>query len=410
MIIHKQLSPISRQQPGFLQEALNHYFDIRVNQSWAGGHILKGKTPDAHSLIFSSNDYLSISQHPKLLQAQIQALEDYGNGQMQSAVFPSDTSNLLSQCERAFAQFTCYPACLLAQSGWSANIGVIQALANPNVPVYLDFYAHMSFWEGAKAAGAKPIHFKHNNPGSLQQRLKKFGSGIIAVDSIYSTSGDIAPLEDYLELARQFESLLIVDESHALGLFGDNRAGVVDALGLSGEVDLVTASLAKALSGRGGLIAGQEEVIEYIRYNSYPAIFSSALLPYDLAGFKASISLIQEEDWRQQKLHANADYLRSQSQALGFNILNSQSQIIPLPCGSEHNAIWLREQLEERNIFGAVFCYPATPHNKTLIRLSVNAAHTTSELDFLLDSLVEIRKKKVDLPLFDPNQCSVTRP
>ena len=388
-----------RTYPTFLQKSLVHYFQGRVEKSWNGGHILQGKTPTPASLIFSSNDYLHISRHPQLINAQINAMQHLGNGQMQSAVFLSDHSSLLDNCEMAFSHFLNYPSSLLTQSGWCANMGLIQALAKRNVPVYLDFYTHMSFWAGVKAAHALPIAFQHNSVDSLRKRLERHGPGIIAVDSIYSTLGTISPLAEFVELAQEFNCILIVDESHSLGTHGPQGRGLVAELGLCKKVDLITASLAKAFSGRGGLIAGKQQLIEFLRYSSLPAIFSSALVPHDLAGFTTSIDIISQEEWRREKLHNNANYLRDSLIDSGFNLSGSQSQIIPIMAGCEAHAIWLRKHLEEQDIFGAVFCSPATPKNKTLIRLSITAHHEKSDLDRVIECLVQLAEQNPQLSL-----------
>ncbi|HAT8178840.1 TPA: quorum-sensing autoinducer synthase, partial [Legionella pneumophila] len=264
----------SHAYPEFINNSMEKYYEDRVNKSWKGNHILNGKTPTANSLIFSSNDYLNISQHPQLINAQIATMQKYGNGQMQSAVFLNNNSFLLTQCEKKFSSFLNYSAALLTQSGWSANVGLIQTLAKCNTPVYLDFYAHMSFWSGVKVARAKPIPFLHNSIDSLKKRIEHHGPGIIAVDSIYSTLGTISPLAEYAEIAKQFKCLLIVDESHSLGTHGPQGKGMVAKLGLSSQIGIITASLAKAFSGRGGIITGSRQLIEYIRYSSLPSIFS----------------------------------------------------------------------------------------------------------------------------------------
>ena len=385
--------------PDFLHDAMQTYYDLRVRQSWQGGHILKGKKPTDNALLLSSNDYLSISEHPNILNAQIKAISHFGNGHMQSAVFLSDNP-LFNACEQHFAAFTNYPASLLLQSGWCANIGLIQVLAKKNVPVYLDFYTHMSFWEGAKSAGAQAIPFQHNSFQSLRKRIQRYGPGIIAVDSIYSTTGTISPLADYARLAQELGCLLIVDESHSLGTHGPEGRGLVAELGLTNHVHIITASLAKAVSGRGGLIAASKTLIELIRYTALPVIFSSSLTPYDLAGFMASIETIKNEAWRREKLHDNADYLREELLGCGFHLGGSQSQIIPLLAGSEANAIWLRTELEKEDIHGSVFCAPATPQNKTLIRLSINTHHDRQQLRRVVDCLKKLSKKRPDLPLF----------
>lgn len=379
--------------PDFINNTMKKYFEMRVKKSWQGGHILHGKTPTPTSLIFSSNDYLNISQHQHLINAQTTAMQQLGNGQMQSGVFLSTNTALFEQCEKQFSHFLKLSSCLLTQSGWCANIGLIQALTKPEVPVYLDFYTHMSFWSGVKASGAIALPFKHNSTESLRKKLERHGPGIIAVDSIYSTIGTISPLIEYVKLAKQYDCLLIVDESHSLGTHGPQGRGLVSQLGLSDEVDIITASLAKTFAGRGGLIAGKKELIEFIRYSSLPAIFSSALLPHDLAGFTAAIKVISEEEWRREQLHANANYLRKALLIEGFDLNCSDSQIIPIMTGPEANTIWLRNELEKEDIFGAVFCSPATPKNKTLIRLSISANHKKSDLNRLIVCLSKLAKQ-----------------
>lgn len=374
------------QLPAFAQKALQRYFDTRVRQSWQGEHILHGKPLSAEGLNLCSNDYLSISRHPTLIKAEIAALQHYGNGQMQSSVF-LQADSLLQQTERYFADFLAYPDCLLLQSGWCANISVMQALAEPHTPVYLDFYAHKSFWEGAHTAGAKIIPFRHNCVQSLCKRLQRHGAGIIAVDSVYSTHGDISPLVDYVQLAREFNCLLVVDESHSLGTHGEQGKGLVYTLGLHKHVDVVTASLAKAFAGRGGMIASATALTQLIRYTALPSIFSSTLLPHDLAGFSAVLAIITEEEWRRQKLHDNAAFLRQELRNAGINIGACSSQIIPLMAGTERNVIALRKLLEQYDIYGAVFCAPATPKNRTLIRLSVNTDHSPGQLIQVVECL-----------------------
>ncbi|CEG55800.1 alpha-hydroxyketone-type quorum-sensing autoinducer synthase [Legionella fallonii] len=379
--------------PNFINKALEQYFEERIKKTWHGEHILQGKTPTSESLVFSSNDYLNISKHPLLIESQIAAMQEFGNGQMQSVVFLNNHSVLFEKCERQFSQFLKLPSSVLTQSGWCANMGLIQSLAQPRVPVYLDFYTHMSFWSGVKAAGAQAVPFQHNSLNSLQKKLERHGSGIIAVDSVYSTLGTVSPIQEYVALAQEYNCLLIVDESHSLGTHGPNGSGLVAQLGLSEQVDIITASLAKAFSGRGGLIAGKKELVELVRYSSLPSIFSSAIQPHDLAGFSSSLHIIANEEWRRKQLHDNANYLRNTLLDQGFDLCNSASQIIPIMAGTEENIIWLRDKLEQEDVFGAVFCSPATPKNKTLIRLSISANHTQSDLDRVIDCLARLAKQ-----------------
>ena len=386
--------------PDFINKSLDNYYQTRLAQSWKGEHILGASQPDKHSILFQSNDYLCLSKHPKLIKAQQQAMADYGNGNMQSSVFQNHDPMLLN-CESAFANWLQYPSCLMAQSGWCANTGLLQSIAARGLPVYIDYYAHMSLWEGIHAARAKSIPFKHNDMQSLEKRLQRFGSGIIVVDSIYSTTGTIAPLEDICALAKAYHCITVVDESHALGIYGAQGRGIVAKKNLTAQVDLITASLAKTIAGRGGLIAGAKSIIEMIRYSAYPTIFSTSLLPHDLAGFSCALQLIKNESWRAHQLIEKASFMRQILKDLDMDICRSQTHIIPLLCGSEQHTIWLRQQLEKQGIYGSVFCAPATPKNKSLIRLSINCNHSEAQLQKVAIILNALKTIKPELNVFN---------
>lgn len=385
--------------PLFLREAMHAYYQKRVEQSWQGGHILNGKIPDDNAIRLENNDYLGLSTHPDVIKAMQNALSQYGTGHMQSVVFHTH-NQLLKNCEATYSHWLNKDSSLFSQSGWCANIGLIQALAKPDVPVYIDYYAHMSLWEGAHSANAKPIPFSHNDIVSLQKRIKRFGPGIIAIDSIYSTNGSISPLADYVDIAKQYRCLLIVDESHALGVKGPSGNGLVAEAGLSQDVDIISASLSKAIAGRGGFICASQRIIELIRYNARSTIFSTGLMPHDLTGFLQALTVIQQEQWRQQNLHDLCEHTHQKFKQLNIDIAPSQTHIIPLLCGSEQNTIWLRQRLEEANIFGAVFCYPATPKNKSMIRLSLTTNHQKEEIDYVCDRLSDLKQKAPNLPFY----------
>lgn len=379
-------------QPSGLDKRLQSYYHDRIQQSWQGAHLLKGRAPTESATLLSSNDYLSVAKHPLIINAQIEALMESGNGLMMSAVFHND-GNPQNVFERAMADFLQAEDALIAQSGWNANTGLMQSIADADTPVYIDMMAHASLWEGIVSAGAKPVPFSHNNPLSLLRMLKKFGPGVIAVDSVYSTTGSVCPLEDIAALSTQYGCLLVVDESHSLGTHGPCGAGMVVEKNLSAQVDFITASLAKGFAGRGGIIVGSHKHIEYMRYEARPTIFSSAVLPHDIAGFNATLEVIQKESWRREQCHEHADYLRKHLLALGYNVSNSQSQIMALQAGKEQNTLILRDALEERDVFGAVFCAPATPKEGSLIRFSVCADLTQSDLDHVIQACKEIRSQ-----------------
>ena len=252
-------------------------------------------------------------------------------------------------------------------------------------------FSHMSYWEGIRSAGAQSVPFRHNDVHSLRQCIKKYGPGVIAIDSVYSTSGSVAPLRDIVEVSEKFGCTLIVDESHSLGTHGPLGAGMVAELGLSCRVAFRTASLAKAFAGRAGFIACSAAFADYFKYESLPAIFSSTLLPYEIAMLDATLTVIQREHWRRELLRNNARRIREGLVQLGYNINGSDSHIVSLESGSEQNTIALRNALNERGVFGSPYCAPATPANRALLRFSICAALTNEDIAKVLRVCDEIR-------------------
>ncbi|QFY42400.1 quorum-sensing autoinducer synthase [Candidatus Methylospira mobilis] len=382
-------------EPDFLERRVNAYYRNRVQNTWGGGHIMRGRVPDKSALLLSSNDYLFLANHPGIVKATSESLLEEGNGLLMSGVF-LHAGSAQAKLEKKLAAFMHAEAGVLCQSGWCANTGLIQTIADERTPVYMDMLAHMSLWEGVRSAGATAVMFFHNDPGYLEKQVLKHGPGVIVVDSIYSTNGSICPLREIAEIAGEQGCILVVDESHSLGTHGDQGEGLVASMGLTDRVHFRTASLAKAFAGRAGFLVCSERFSEYFKCESHPAIFSSTLLPYEVAGIDATLDVIRKEGWRRDKLHVNAAYLRLHLDALGYNLNDSQSQIISLESGSEQQTIVLRDALEARGIFGSVFCAPATAKNRALIRFSIHSGLTQFDLDRIVQVCADIRDE-VDL-------------
>ncbi len=376
-------------QAAFLTDRVDYY---RERNKRNGSHILKGGQPGPGAVLLVSNDYLALANHAAIIEAQVQALQTYGHGLLRSDVFRNGASPL-RQFELELARLMEVEDTVVCQSGWCANVGLIQSIANENTPVYLDMYAHTSLWEGAKSAGARPRPFKHNDPQSLEKMIKRHRLGVVVVDTVYSTSGSLCPLEEIVEVAEQYDCIMMVDESHSLGVFGKQGAGLTAMLGLADRVHFRTASLSKAFAARGGIVAGSAQNMEYFRYESLPAIFSSGILPHEAEGFRATLAVIARENWRREQLHSNENYLRSGLSRLDYNVDDSQSQIISLVAGTEPQTIILRDALESRGIFGSVFCWPATGKNHSLVRFSVNSALTREALDRIIAVCENIREE-----------------
>lgn len=376
--------------PSFLSERVDQYYEQRVRKTWGGGHILKGQHPDNGSILINHNDYLGVIGRPAIVNAQLDSLKAQSSDVMMSGVFQHG-DNPQQALEQRLARFTGKQGALLSQSGYAANVGLLQSIAGPETPVYIDMRAHASLWEGINSANAVARPFPHNNHRKLATLIERHGPGIIVVDSVYSTIGSVCPLLEFVEVAEVHGCVLVVDESHSLGTHGPQGAGLVAELGLTDRVPFITASLAKAFAGRAGVVLGDARVIEYLKYEAWPSIFSSALFPVDLAGLAATLEFIHSADLERQRLHRHALALKTGLQALGYNVEDSHSQIISLEPGREQDTMVLRDALESRGVFGAVFCAPATPKNRSIIRFSVSANLKSEQLDRVLEVCETVR-------------------
>lgn len=391
----KKSDSMNAVEPRLLSARVDDYYEKRGETWQEGSHIMRGSKPGPGAVMMVSNDYLSLANHPLIRQAQIDTLNASDNTMVMSAVYLHGDSPQ-DDFEQRMADWMAMESSLLCQSGYAANVGLIQAIATEDTPVYIDMMAHASLWQGIQAAGLKAKPFRHNSASHLASLIKRNGPGIVVIDSVYSTNGSVAPVREIVDVAHNAGCVMIVDESHSLGTHGWQGSGIVAGLGLQNKVHFVTASLAKAFAGRAGLIACSYRLREFIKYHSFPAIFSSALLPPDIAALDQTLSLIKQADEQRRRLFENTDYLRQNLDLLGYNVSISQAQIIALEAGPEDRTIVLRDALEAHGVFGSVFCAPATAANRSLIRLSMNASLTRQELDHVIKVCRDIRDE-VDL-------------
>ncbi len=356
------------------------------------GHPLRGKAPSEGAIELWSNDYLSLSGHPKIVRAQINVLQD-NHGRPTTSAAHLNPESYLQEVEGEIAEFLDIEDVVLCQSGWCANVDLLRLIADADTPIYLDISVHASLWDGARASGA-PIHpFRHNKPQSFEKLAARFGPGIVVVDAVYSAEGSVCPLAEITDIAERFNCITVVDESHSLGTYGLKGEGLIASLDLGDRNHFRTASLSKAFATRAGFVAGPARVMNFFRNQSPSMIHSSALLQHELAGLSATLNVIKRESWRRDRMWKNAKFLRRQLSELGYNVDNSNSQVIALEAGPESSSMKLRDALEERGIFGAVFCSPATPQNRSLLRLSVNCALDEEALERIVEVCAEIRQE-----------------
>ena len=381
--------------PDFVTRRMDLHYITRIEQLLGGEHPHAWQPTPANAVFLAGNDYLCLAGEPALVGAQMSALQHRHGELLMSAVYLQEDS-AQHRLELKLAQFMGAEDGILAQSGWAANVGLVQTLTGPGIPVYLDMQAHASLWEGVQSSGATPISFLHNDMDHLRKQLQRHGRGLIVVDALYSTNGSVAPLVELVEIAERGGCMLLVDESHSLGTHGPRGAGLVASLGLSERVHFRTASLAKAFAGRAGFITCSSHFKGYFLSESRPAIFSSCLLGHELAWFDAAIDFIAAADDRRAALHAHAHTLREELGALGYNVSDGCEQIIALEPGPEPRTLALRKLLEQHGVYGAMFCAPATPKNRSLVRLTLNSGLNRVQLARIVHACDEIRHQ-VDL-------------
>lgn len=393
-VLERKISPASKafQNPPLgatLTARIARDFTPRWDKQWGGKFVLHGKAPGPNAIRLDGNDYLGITGHPSIVQAQVDALRKQQEFVVQSGVFHLN-EHPTRALETALAAWVGKDDGFICQSGYTANVGLLQAIADANTPIYLDTLAHASLWEGAHDARAPSFAFRHNDPQHLARVIAKNGPGIVVVDSVYSTTGALCPLVDMVEVAEQGDCMILVDESHSLGTHGPKGAGLCAALGLSDRVHFITASLAKAFAGRAGFFTAPAELRHYIFCTSFPNIFSSSLLPHEIAGLTATLELIKDSEGARSRLHSHTERLRASLSDMGFPIHQGSQQIIALEAGTEPDTMVLRDRLEERNVFSSMFCAPATSSKRAMMRMTLNAGLMDSELDHVEAAAREI--------------------
>lgn len=376
----RENTPINPPLLPALQRRIEEQFAPRWKDTWGGRFVLHGKQPGPNAVRLDGNDYLGVTGHSDIVSAQVDALTRCSEFVVQSGVFLLQQHPTRS-LEVALATWVGKEDGFVCQSGYAANVGLLQSIADANTPVYLDSLAHTSLWEGVHAARAPAHVFRHNDPEHLDKMMERKGAGIVVVDSVYSTTGAVCPLKKMVEVTEKHGGMILVDESHSLGIHGPAGSGLCAELGLTDRVHFITASLAKAMAGRAGFFTAPASLRYHILSSSYPNIFSSCLLEPEVAGLKATIKVLQRADAERARLKDVTRRVRSTLADLGYWIHQGTEQIISLEAGTEPDTMRLRDELEKREVFGAIFCAPATSRNRAMVRLTLNSNLTDAELD-----------------------------
>lgn len=345
-------------------------------------------------LNFSSNDYLDLARDPRVIAASQAALARYGVGSTSSRVV-TGTLPLHDQLEEALARHKGYPAALVFGSGYLANSGMLPALVGRKDIVFADRLIHASLIDGIRRSGATLRRFAHNDDAALEQLLQKPTSGrrLVVTESVFSMDGDLAPLPELAALAAAHDALFMVDEAHATGVFGPCGAGRVQAEGIAAQTPLCMGTLSKALGGYGGYVACSDLFRQHFVQSARSFIYSTAPPPAILGAALGALDVLSEEPERGAQLLARAADFRAVLRDAGFDLLQSESQIIPILVGDNERALLFSETLRAEGIVAVAIRPPTVPPGKARIRLSLTWAHRPEDLAYAADMLVRCARQ-----------------
>jgi len=345
-------------------------------------------------IMCGSNNYLGLTTHPKVREAAIEAIKQFGTSCTGSR-FLNGTLELHEQLEHELAAWVGKQAALVFSTGMQVNLGTISSLVGRNDVVILDRDDHASIVDGARLGWGKVKRFQHNNVEDLDRVLSTIDDNVgrlVVVDGLFSMEGDIAPLPDIARVCKKYGARLMVDDAHALGVLGGGR-GTAAHFGLGSEVDLIMGTFSKSLASVGGYIAGDEDVIHYIKHHARSLIFSASIPAANAATALAALHVMQEEPERVKRVNDIGDYMRKSYHELGFNTGNSVSPIIPIFIGDDYRAAMIWKSMFEAGVYVNMVVSPAVPEGKQLLRTSYMAIHTDEQLNRVLDIFSQVSKQ-----------------
>ena len=345
-----------------------------------GSHVwLDGK----ELIMLSSNGYLGLSDHPKVIEARKKALEDWGGGTTGSR-FANGSRYFHEKLEADLANFLGKEACHVSVAGYISCMSSIESFARKGDLIIVDRNIHSSLWAGIANTGARLERFGHNNTESLKEVLEKESSEIaklLVVEGVFSMEGHIANLLDYLTVIQNQNCFFVVDDAHGFGVLGEQGRGTVDHLGATDQVDVITGSMSKSMGSTGGFVAGSNEIIEYLRTHSKQTVFSAALSPCQTACAQAALDIIQTEPEHLQHLWDNTRYYHKLLIDLDLDIWGSETPATPIVLGKIERAYYFWKKLMKKGIFTNIIPPPAVLPNKILIRTAISARHTKEDLE-----------------------------
>ena len=346
-------------------------------------------------LMFGSNAYLGLTNHPKVKEAAIEAVKKYGTGCAGSR-FLNGTLDLHIQLEKRLAEFVGKEDAIVYSTGFQVNLGVVSCLTGREDYILWDELDHASIIEGHRLSFSTKLKYKHNDMESLEKQLQKCDPDkvkLIVTDGVFSMEGDVAKLPEIVALAKKYNASVMVDEAHGIGVFGRQGRGTCDHFGVSQDVDLIMGTFSKSFASIGGFIAADESIINYLRHHSRSYIFSASNTPAATAAANAALDIMMNEPERIQHLWDLTHYALEGFRQMGCEIGHTSTPIIPLFIRDNDLTFLIVKELFEAGIFVNPVVSPAVASEDTLIRFSLMATHTKEQLDYALETIHKVFKQ-----------------
>ena len=343
-----------------------------------------------------ANNYLGLSDNPELIAAAKASYDEWGFG-LSSVRFICGTQDIHKQLEGRIAKFVGMEDAILYSSCFDANGGLFETLLGPEDAIISDELNHASIIDGIRLCKAKRFRYKNNNMDDLHTKLEEAKDcriKLIATDGVFSMDGYIANLKGICDLAEQYDALVMVDDSHAVGFMGEHGRGTSEYCGVMGRVDIVTGTFGKALGGAsGGYTAARKEIVDLLRQKSRPYLFSNALAPAICAASIKTLDMLEASTELRDRVHENANYFRAELSKLGFDLLPGEHPIVPIMLYDAKVAQEFARRMLDKGVYVTGFCYPVVPMGKARIRTQISAGHTKEDLDFAVKCFGEVKQE-----------------
>lgn len=342
-------------------------------------------------IMLGSYSYLGLIGHPRINRAAVEAIEEYGTG-THGVRLLAGTLTIHNQLESRIAAFKQTDGAITFSSGYVANLATISGLLRRGDVVLCDKLNHASIVDGCLLSQATFRRFRHNDMEHLERRLQEAEGAdrkLVVVDAVFSMDGDIINLPEVSRLCRQYGAYLMVDEAHSIGVLGKTGHGIEEHFGLPADsVDIKMGTLSKTIPSAGGYVAGSAQLIKFLKHEARGFVFSAALPPASAASAQAAFQVIEDEPQRVEKLQKNIDHFAGRLRSAGFDLLDSETAILPIMCRDLEKAVRLARYCQERGIFVQAIVAPVVPSGQARLRATVSASHRTSDLDYCADTLI----------------------